>query len=437
MKGSACMGGNIIFDERSTIDGQLYKYDEVLHNRINKYTGDGRTIVTYFSINDDRTTDSFGLNDAYQILGPDSPFRFNRIEDFPLLGFSPLQPEDTQASTTTVRNYNLQGEAFVIPGTVQPKENDFFIVRQINMNHLFRVSAVGQDGLNTDGSYKISYELFSTNPQEIEWVYKQTVSKFKTDLQTIGGHDLTPVIGVEDYEHRSRLIRMVNDMVDNYIARFYDKRHNCLIYRGNGEAIFDPCGNKFMAKHGLLINDNAYGNIVLNEDKLRMHDIAFLYEKSPFKWIERDAPLRYLDTFKYHMMDSYNFVNSSFPQYGDNDIQVMIPNDPWCDTPYCETYFPNDIANILANENDCQCAPSCQCKCCAKVKCCCCHYKQERFTYVQLIHDFIHGKLKSIKDLSLYSGDQLFDNGIVSSKEIYLWTPIIIYIIKQVLLMKE
>ena len=79
--------------------------------------------------------------------------------------------------------------------------------------------------------------------------------------------------------------------------------------------------------------------------------IAFLYEKSPFKWIERDAPLRYLDTFKYHMMDSYNFVNSSFPQYGDNDIQVMIPNDPWCDTPYCETYFPNDIANILANEN--------------------------------------------------------------------------------------
>ena len=84
------MGGNIIFDERSTIDGQLYKYDEVLHNRINKYTGDGRTIVIYFSINDDRTTDSFGLNDAYQILGSDSPFRFNRIEDFPLLGFSPL-----------------------------------------------------------------------------------------------------------------------------------------------------------------------------------------------------------------------------------------------------------------------------------------------------------------------------------------------------------
>ena len=56
---------------------------------------------------------------------------------------------------------------------------------------------------------------------------------------------------------------------------------------------------------------------------------------------------------------------------------------------------------------------------------------------MQLLHDFIHGRLKSIKDLSLYTGDQLFDNGIASLKEIYLYTPIIIYIIKRVLLMKE
>jgi hypothetical protein len=38
------------------------------------------------------------------------------------------------------------------------------------------------------------------------------------DLQTIGGEDLTPVIGKEDYDYRSRLIQMVDDMIDNYIA---------------------------------------------------------------------------------------------------------------------------------------------------------------------------------------------------------------------------
>ena len=429
--------GNIIFDERSTIDGQLYKYDEVMHSRVNKYTGDGRTIVTYFNINDDRSTSSFGLNDVYQILGKDSPFRFNRIDDFPLLGFSPLQPQDTQTSTTTVRNYELPGEAYIIPGTIQPKENDFFVIRQVNMNHLFRVTQVGQDGLNTDGSYKISYRLFSTNPNEIEWVYRQTVSEFKTDLQTIGGHDLTPVIGKQDYEYRSRLIQMVNDMVDNYVSKFYDPRHNCLICRVNGEALFDPSGNMFMAKHGLLIDDNRYGNLVLNKDKLNMHDMNFLYEKSPFKWIERDAPIRYLDTFKYHIMDSYNFVNSSFPRYGDNDIHVMIPNDPWCASPYCDTYFSDEIARILAGDYDCKCTKKCECNCCECRFDCCQHYKCQRYTYIQLIHDFIHGRLHSIHDLSLYTGDQLFDNGITSLREIYLYTPMVIYIIKKVLLMKE
>ena len=429
--------GNLIFDERATIDGQLYKYDKVLHSRIMKYTGDGRTIVTYFNINDDRTTDSFGLNDIYQTLGKDSPLRYNRIDELPILQFSPLQPQDTQASTTTVRNYEIVGEAYVIPGTIQPKENDFFIVKQLNMNHIFRVSAVGQDGLNTDGSYKISWQLFSTNPNEIEWIYKQTVAEFKTDLQTIGGNDLTPIIGKQDYEHRSRLIQMVNDMVDNYVSRFYVQRHNCLICRVNGESLFDPCGNMFMAKHGLLINDNAYGNLVLNEDKLHMHDIKALYEKSPYKWIERDAPIRYLDTFKYHIMDSYNFVESSFPMYGDNDIHVMIPNDPWCDSPYCEKYFSDDIVNILAGDKDCKCNRTCTCKCCDMKTTCCLHYKCQRFTYVQLIHDFIHGKLTSIKDLSLYIGDQLFDNGIASSREIYLSTPIVIYIIKKVIVMKS
>ena len=216
----------LVYDETSLVDQQIYKYDKFLHSRINKYTGGGRTLVTYWNINDENTTTSLGMNDAYQILGNDSPFRYDEIDNMILVSFSPLNPEEKQASTTSVRNYGLNGEAFIIPGTVMPKENDFFIVKHINMNHLFRVTQVTQDGLNTDGSYKISYELFSTNPPEIEKVRKQTVGHYIMDLQTIGGEDLTPVIGKEDHELRSRLIKMVNDMVENYVSRFYDNIHN-------------------------------------------------------------------------------------------------------------------------------------------------------------------------------------------------------------------
>ena len=427
------MSGSLIYDEESLIENQVYKYDQYLHNRINKYVGEGRTICTYFNINDDETSASFGMETHYQILGTNSPLRYNRIEKFPIIGFSPLSPEDTVASETDVRNYSLSGELYIIPGTVQPKENDFFIINHINMNHLFRITQVTPDGLNQDGYYKCMYSLFSTNPNEIEWVFKQTVKEFVTDLKTIGGDDLVPVIGKEDYEYRNRMIKLVNDMVETYTARFYDKTHNCYLLHLNGRTLFDLCANMFMAKHGLMINDDACGNIVLNPNKIRRPDMDDLYQKSPYKWIERDAPLRYLDTFKYYIRKGYDFPDSSFALYG-TDVDIMIPSNPWCRSPECDDYFPIEVMNILENETDMRPCGECDCKCCSKRETCVRHYQLKRFDYISIIHDFIHGKLKTLEQLSLYTGDQLFDYSL--SEEVYLWTPIVIYIIKYILKFK-
>lgn len=427
------MASGLIYDEYSLVDQQMYKYDQFLHSRVNKYTGSGRTHVIYWNINDANTTTSLGMGTHYQILGPDSPIRYDEIDKFVLLGFSPLNPEEKQASSTTVRDYGLSGEAFVIPGTIMPKENDFFVVKHLNMNHLFRVTQVTQDGLNTDGSYRISYELYTTNPQDLEKLKNQVVGHYIMDLQTIGGEDLTPVIGKEDHELRSRLIRMVNDMIENYVSRFYDHTHNCFILHLNGRSLFDVCGNYFMARHGIMINDASTGNVVLDINKLKDQRLDFLYQKSPYKWIERDAPVRYLDTFKFHTVKGYNYPESSFAMYG-YDVDVMVPVDPWCDSESCEKFFPEQVLFILDKDSDTrECSPD-KCRCCNQRPTCCQRFKCKRFDYISIIHDFIHGKLTSIQDLSLYTGDQLFDN--TDTQEIYLWSPIIIYIIKQVLKIK-
>lgn len=424
---------SLIFDENSLVNDQMYKYDKYIHSRINKYTDAGRTLVTYYNINDSQTSTSLGMRLNYQILGNESPLRYDKIENMILVAFSSLSPEDSKLSNTDVKDYNLSGEAYVLPGTVMPKENDFFIVNHINMNHIFRVTQVTQDGLNTDGSYKIMYSLFSTNPSEIKWVEKQTTNNMVMDLQTIGGTDLTPVIGKEDYDHRSKLIQMVDDMVENYVARYYNQQHNCFMTYVDGVLRFDMCANVFMAKHGVMINDRSNGNIVLNPDKINDPRLQMLYQKSPFKWIERDAPLRYLESFKYHTMKAYNYVESSFAMYG-TDVDVMIPNDPWCESPQCDKYFPDEVLDILMNEHDIRSCNECDCRCCKHRYDCYKHFKCKRHDYVSLIHDFIHGKLTSIKDLSPYIGDQLFDNNEMDN--IYLWTPMIIYIIKRVLKMK-
>ena len=424
---------NLIYDERSLVDGQMYQYDKFLHSRINKYTGNGRTLVTYFNIDEATTTTGIGFDAAYQIIGTDSPLRYRRIENMVLIAFSPLNPENTNASQTSVRDYSLNGEAFIIPGTIMPRENDFFIINHLHMTHLIRVTEVTQDGLNTDGSYRITYSLHSTNPNDLTLLQRQVVKELVMDLQTVGGEDLTPVLGKEDYELRSRLIRMVDDMVENYKANYYDSIHNCFLLHLNGMTIFDVCANMFMARNGLMIRDNANGNIVLNENKIRDHEMDFMYQRSPYKWIERDAPLRYLTTFKYRYVSSINYPDSSFYNYGE-EVQIMVPGDGWCLNPGDDLYFPMEVYDILNNEQDTRTCNLCDCNCCRCKDTCIRAYKLHRYDYISLIHDYIHGKITSIHDLSLYTGDQLFDNSM--SREVFLWTPIIIWIIKQTLKIK-
>lgn len=128
---------------------------------------------------------------------------------------------------------------------------------------------------------------------------------------------------------------MVDDMVENYTANFYDATHNCFLLHLNGRTLFDVCGNMFMSRNGVMIRDNAYENIVLNENKIRSNMLPHWYERSVYKWIERDAPIRYLDTFKYRIVNSSEFPDSTFVGYGE-DIDVMIPGDAWCEKPDCD-----------------------------------------------------------------------------------------------------
>jgi hypothetical protein len=254
------------------------------------------------------------------------------------------------------------------------------------------------------------------------------------DLQTIGGEDLTPVIGKEDHELRHRLIRMVNDMIEDYVSRYYNQTHNCFLCNLDGLNLFDPCGNYFMAKHGVMMNDQAYNNILLNPNKLKDMQFERIYQRSPYKWIERDAPIRYLDMFKYHLMKGLHFPNSSFALYG-SDIDIMIPNDPFCACDKCERYFPRDVYDIFLNESDIRTCTLDLCKQCRYAdQCEHKHYHLQRYDYISILHDFIHGKITNIHHLSLYTGDQLFDHA--DAKELYLWTPIVIYIIKQTLKLK-
>ena len=109
--------------------------------------------------------------------------------------------------------------------------------------------------------------------------------------------------------------------------------------------LFDLCGNMFMAKHGIMMMDNMSGNVVLNPNKVRSVQMDMWYQQSPYKWIERDAPLRYLETFRYFIKYPEDFMDSSFFLYG-TEAEIMVPTVPWCAKPNCEEFFPQEVYDI-------------------------------------------------------------------------------------------
>lgn len=425
------MAERLKYDERFLVDEQMNKYNQFLQLPINLYTGDGRTHVTYYNINDPSTTISLGLLSHHQVLGRNSPLRYTKIEHMILLDVTSLTPEDTTASDTPVLNYALNGDAIVPPNTIQPHQNDMFIINHVNMCHLLRVTAVTQDGLNTNGSYKIQYQIFTSNPEDIEELEKQVVLEMVTDRQSTSGHVLTPVITKDDYVLRSRLMDMLEDMIDSYKAQFYDRNHNCFICPLNGRNLFDVCANKFMYENGTMVIDNATGNVVLNDNKINHPELHKWYMRSPFKWIERDSPIRYLNQFKYYTLKGDTFRDTSFFRYG-FDVDVIIPHPEQGNPAIVDgQYFHMDVYNILSKEFDPRVCGGEHCANCTLMTTCKKRKRLERFDYVSILFDFIHGRLRSIQDLSLYTGDQLFDNAL--AEEIYLWSPMIIHIIRQVL----
>jgi hypothetical protein len=107
------------------------------------------------------------------------------------------------------------------------------------------------------------------------------------------------------------------------------------------------------------------------------------------------------------------YPDSSFARWSEKDIRILIPVDSLNNTSqsYWKSYFDEDQFNSLTNST-----------------------REPTSEYEKLIWKYIHksGKI-SIQDVSLYTMDALLSS--IKHQDIFLYTPIIIYIIRRILRM--
>lgn len=403
------MSDQLIFDEKTMIDGNIFQFENRLKSSVNRYTENGMLLTTYFSINEDKSTVDRGTQDIEELFGNRSPIRFNRIFNLPINNFNGLNTENSEENN--IDDFNVNGDFTVIPGLMIPKQNDIFFINHLKMTAVFIVTGVSYDSMKIDGNYKVTYRLHSTSDNVVEDIKRRVVRDYYVDLNAIGT-DVNPVIEKDNYILKGQIEKMVIKMIESYKALFYNKRHNCFLYydQQTGDTIFDMCGNEFMAKHGIMNYLNCSDVICLHE-KIRDPQKPIYYMNSVYNWIEMDAPLRMLQKFPYMLSYTEGYPDSSFALWGEGDIKVIHPLSLLQNGINIRDSFFDDVQLNAFNDSN---------------------MEPDASEYDKLIWKFIHrSESLTIYDVSLYTGDAIISA--IKHRDVYLYTPIIIYIIKKIL----
>lgn len=232
------------------------------------------SFVTYYQQNIIRSSRESTLEDTTALLGSDSPILFDMIDDFPIYKLSGIDSISVDAEDFG-KQTNITGEGVIIPRTIEPREDDFFVLTYDTRRYLFVIVDVNIDSIAGLNYYKINFKLDYRNEEEIK--SQLSGEEFITDYDNIGTEYKT-VISKPDRlvtEFLANTQRVILEFIsDNYYYEFLDYLK---FTDDSGQLMYDPILVKFAVDNNLLMLFNAKEQ--LSSIYLNNVDFGDTYEK--------------------------------------------------------------------------------------------------------------------------------------------------------------
>ena len=390
-----------IIDEQKMVNDNTFEYETRIQSPTARLLETTQTYVTYYHIDVDESTTDTGFKDVASIIGWRSPIKFNKIENFPLYGLEQiaLQLQDEEQGLDT----SYEGEAVILPNTIKPVQNDFFIIPILKDSYVFRVTDIQYDNVMQDNYYKINFQLEYLDDEMLKELDKQKNEEYTCVLENIGTEDRC-IIEKSLYHDIKDIEKMYDEIVDFFKVMFYNEKHNVFLAPIEmNHFLYDPQQSEFINKHQLINKRNDLVTIMLT-DQISDPQMKLKYAKSMYRFIElRD--LKLLTNFPYRKRPGVTIHESSFYRWTDRTVDVVdIPLYPPTDP---DEYLSNEFVNTIKMNGECD------------------------SEFADIIKRYVRGEEIGIHDISLKLGDELlyFNN----SLEVYVFTPIILYIIKDII----
>lgn len=397
--------GKFITEEKNIVDTYLNNF---INNTtdFSKYIEGSPTFVTYYSKDVLASTSDITLGGTKEIIGVESPIRFNRISNFPLFNMEEFNL-DTNLEEDSGIDSELQSSAIVLPNIIKPLTDDYFQLTNLNKDFLFRITDVEPNNINDKVFYKINFQLSYEDIRILE--EKQLTKNYKVLYENIG-KEAKSVVLEDNYASLENLYELYDTIKNFYIKYYYNKDCNLFFYNDGQNYYYDNSLMKFIDRTNIFIKNKSYMEnikIVPNDN-----DVYFdfnIYNKTLFNSLEtkvKDNLINFSyfgdnilkeDSMLELYRNKYSFINMNY---------IIADNNK--DNGIFNKKFYNCLINNLElqktelNEND------------------------KYYSLLNIIIKYINNDLiveQFIKELQNYNFDISIQN--------YILIPCILFIIKQ------
>ena len=347
------------------------------------------TFTTYYHVNKIRSKTDRGLKMPERLNGITSPIRYNKLINFPLYGIEQIQLQLEEEEEGLTSDYS--GEAIILPNTIHPSVDDYFIINYLEKKYMFRITKYEYDTIKSNNYYKVEFSIQSVDVSFFNDIERQVVKVYYTQFDNIGTDDKV-FLTAESVQVGSAIKDLYDKLADNYLDMYYKPTkdpYNTLLYMQPSEAydgdfdwIFDQNLVHFCNKHEIFYEHSSTDAILLYEEPRgyfhmdyanSIYDLMEHYEPNRISVINghfdleptavmdsifmyyRDKRVKYVREYK----RPYNFVNVKIHEYlppefltgiANKDLSSLTdPLDAFVATWICDSTDTNSLLELMKN----------------------------------------------------------------------------------------
>lgn len=194
-----------------------------------KYLDTDPTFVTYYAINQANSRADIGTDAVFSVIGPQSPIRYNKIENFPIYFKGGLEPQ-TNYEDGMVSNEIELGDITFLPNTVVPRPFDHFVLNLPNMvKVLFRINSYKDITIQSNDFYSAEAHAIQFGEDCDTAIEKQVIEEYTCVFENIGTQNSCFILSSQIGEAEA-FKTALNEIGDMYNSIYYNTEAGAYIY---------------------------------------------------------------------------------------------------------------------------------------------------------------------------------------------------------------